>query len=173
MKQIKKILYPTDLSSISLPALEYALTFVRLFGAKIYVLNIIDNLFYNDLTFDTPETNDFFRSIEEIARTDLKKYFNESFENSSGIFQVVKYGNPKDEILKFAEEENIDLIIFAGEDQADDVRLQQNGLMVEVISRTEIPVLSLNNPSASHNNSYYTVKDDKFQLNKFGLTLFN
>ncbi len=173
MKQIKKILYPTDLSSISLTALEYALTFVKLYDAQIYVLNVIDNLFYDDLIIETPETNAFFRSIEEIARMDLKKYLNENFDSTPDIFQIVKCGNPKEEILKFTEEQEIDLIILSSNEQSTDFDSGKDNLMATLLSQTKIPVLSLNKPETTNSNSYFSVDDKKFQLNNFGLTLFN
>ena len=44
MLQIKKILLPTDFSDHSLAAIRYAKSLAEQYGAKVYVMNVLDDV---------------------------------------------------------------------------------------------------------------------------------
>lgn len=173
MKEIKKILYPADLFTVSKAALEYALTIVRLYKAKIYVLNVMDNLYYDNLLHDIHESSDFLKSVEEIARMELKRNLKENSEDSKNIFQIIKKGDPKEEILKFSEEEQIDLIILSSEDQFIDSINGIDYLSESLICQSKIPVLLIDKPAFHDNNKHIKGTNKEIQLYNTGLSWFN
>ncbi len=173
MKEIKKILYPTDLFTVSKAALEYALTFAKLYKAEIYVLNVLDDLCYDNLLHDTQENDDFIKSVEEIVRIELKKYLKENFKDNESIFQVIKSGDPKEEILKFSEEKQIDLIILSSDDQFVGSIDGIEDLIENLIDQSKVPVLMIDKPAYQDINKHSSVIDKEIQLYNTGLSLFN
>lgn len=109
----KKILVPTDGSEFALKAEHAALEIAKLMGAEIVAVSIIENNFVNGLPLDDEvyELNsilkqDSEKNIEDFEHMDEEEHFDVK------ISSVIKEGSPAKEILKVAEEEDIDLIII-------------------------------------------------------------
>ena len=173
MIKIDKILFPSDLTAYSTAGLEYALTLSRLYDAKLYILHILDTSMFEEITGNIPEKDELYQSLEENKRIEMNKYIRENLKENSKVFQALKFGKVSDEIIKFAEDENIDLIIM----EENGLRLKESlsyiGTFEKVITGTNISVLKINGLSTEINTQYKNFADSKLQLNTFGRALFN
>lgn len=109
----KKILVPTDGSEFALKAERIALELAKLMGSEIIAVSIIENSFVNGLPLDSEvfELNEILKedsqkNIDDFEDMDKKEHFDIK------ITSVIREGSPAKEILKVAEEEDVDLIII-------------------------------------------------------------
>lgn len=109
----KKILVPTDGSEFALKAEHIALELAKLMESEIIAVSIIENSFVNGLPLDSEvfELNEILKedsqkNIDDFEDMDKKEHFDIK------ITSVIREGSPAKEILKVAEEEDVDLIII-------------------------------------------------------------
>jgi len=173
MKEIEKILFPSDLSSFSCSALEYAITFAKLYDATIYVLHVLDNSPYEMISRKSPEMDELYYRVEENARLEMNKCIRKNLEETVRIVQSIKSGDIKTEIINYAEEVDIDLIIMASHNIEGSIDLKSGSITNYIVNNTSIPVLSINKNNLISSQSSFNLTGNKFQLNTFGKFLFN
>ncbi len=100
---IKRILVPVDGSEPNLKAIQEAKTMAKNSECKIVLLHVVDVDYLLD------------HSILNELKEQKARILNDAYEKFEGL-DVEKYlvlGDPAEEIIKKAVEENIDLIIMA------------------------------------------------------------
>src|SRR5262249_47944915 len=106
MRTVMKILVPIDFTATSHAALMYGRNLAKVFGADLHVLHVMENQFLR-LTFKSAaavETGMVRRVAEQLTDEDRA---------SLHAVTVVRMSNaPADEIVQYANEENIDLIVM-------------------------------------------------------------
>ena len=108
--RLKEILFTTDFSEASAKAFDYALAFAEKFDAKLFVLHVIDD-----------DSIEFYKTAEIYQDDRLKDrveaFLREYVDGLSGSERVtsihVAEGRAESEIVRFAEEHEIDLIAIA------------------------------------------------------------
>jgi universal stress protein A len=141
MKEFKKILVPTDYSDMSLAAVEYAMSFSGMFGSTIYLLHTLDTipvLSYHavDLTTET-----VIYETELNAKNDLHLFTISKVGNMPNLVEVVRKGIAQEEIVKFAKEEQIDLIIMATHGRSGISHILMGSVAEKVVQHSSVPVL--------------------------------
>ena len=102
------ILVPTDFSEQSKHAFDIAANIVRHEGGTISLLHVIETI--SGTTFD--EFEGFYTKLEKRA-WDLMDTFMAPYEDSHvKIEPKILYGNRPEQILKFASDHNIGLIVM-------------------------------------------------------------
>ncbi|MFO7601353.1 MAG: universal stress protein [Candidatus Desulfacyla sp.] len=104
----KNILVPTDFSDKDSHALDIAVKLCSIEDGKIHLLHVIEVI--ANTTFD--EFKDFYARLEEKSFKDLNKMIALYQKRRADIAPAVIYGNRAQEILRFANENQIDLIIM-------------------------------------------------------------
>ncbi len=142
--RIKKILLPTDLSSASISAFKYAKSLAEKYGATIYVLHVLENIppvlaiHSLDLTLERLEKN-----MEENAKKQLEKVVKENLKTKNKVQTFIRKGIVDDEIVKFAEEKKVDLIVM-GTHGRTGIELTILGSIAEkVVRKAKCPVLTV------------------------------
>ncbi len=107
---IKKILVPTDGSTHARKALEYASDFASKYQATVHLIHVIAPLHsvpegYVDRQIEDHQQK-VAKEIIEKAEKELKKKHVESYQST------ILQGNPAQEILEFARDNNVDIIIM-------------------------------------------------------------
>ena len=116
----RTILVPTDGSDTSRRALEHAVAIAERFGATVHLLGVVDPS-RNPMLFgvdSAEELDDAVRSIvDEIAAV--------YEEGQIGIRGEVRRGRPHRAILRYADEEDVDLLVMGrtGEESLADALL--------------------------------------------------
>lgn len=108
--QIKSILIPTDFSDLSESALKVGIAIAKRQNAEVTLLHVVDLLPYL-LPTEVLLTN----SKEVLSRMGNRlQELSEKIHKDTGLKAVVKVleGTPSDSICKFANEENISLIVM-------------------------------------------------------------
>lgn len=101
--EVEKILIPVDGSKESFKALQVAKNIVEQFQCQVIFLNVIE--------INTIFTHDMLRLLKEQGQKVLKEA--REFVNPSVFEEECVFGYPADEIVKRAQDMDVDLIVIA------------------------------------------------------------
>jgi nucleotide-binding universal stress UspA family protein len=104
----KNILVPTDLTEKSRKALEIALAIRAKDSANITLLHVIETIEDSDEEF-----HDFYEKLRDRAYRAMKKVVGRLNPETCTMHQEVVFGNRVKEIVHYALEKDIDLIVMA------------------------------------------------------------
>lgn len=131
MVYLRKILVTTDLSEFSLAAMEYATTFGLLFASKIFLLHVVEG------------REGHARRPEADPQIALEKFVLNQINPDIKLIPVVRFGNPASEIKKFAEEEQVDLVVLATHGRTGLKHMVMGSVAEKVVRLSNIPVLAV------------------------------
>jgi nucleotide-binding universal stress UspA family protein len=131
MVYLRKILVTTDLSEYSLAAMEYASSFGLLYASKLYLLHVVD-----------AKEGHHSRSEEDSLKT-LDEFMQKNVNPDIGLIPVLRFGNPADEIRKFAEEEAVDLVVIATHGRTGLRHMVMGSVAERIVRHSSIPVLTV------------------------------
>ena len=154
--QIKKILFATDLSKNSAYAFFYAVHMARRDEAKIVILHAVEPLPHMAVTF-----GDFSHQVGKDRWDETVKKFKERIQDVSvkvdartGIPSVdlvsdihIRPGNPVEEILRVADEEDCDVIVLGTHGKGFLKQTLLWSVSSSVLIRTQKPVFVIPLPS--------------------------
>jgi nucleotide-binding universal stress UspA family protein len=140
---IKRILLTLDGSVMAEQALPAAINYANCFQSELFLLRVINPLTKAYPSGKTPLSA--FEFAEEqlaiIANEYLEKIAADYKEESFPIKVATRIGVPYQEIIKFAQENNIDLIVMCTRGQSGFTRWLVGSITDHVIRGSEIPVL--------------------------------
>jgi len=143
MLSIKKILLPTDGSSHSFEALRYASSFAKEFNITIYLLTVIEihhsiyDAYADEIALDMQESRIATMVNQRLDETE-KKAREMGIKN---IVKVSRFGSPYQEVVKFAEETGIDLIVIATHGRSGISHFLIGSVTEKIIRTAPCPVL--------------------------------
>jgi nucleotide-binding universal stress UspA family protein len=144
MKGFRRILVPTDYSELSISAMDCALLFSKMFGARIHLLHTLDTIPVLALQAVDLTTEAVISETERNARNDLHMFAVSKIGNIPDLVEVVRKGIAEEEIVKFANEEDIDLIIMATHGRGGLSHVFMGSVAEKVIQQSPVPVLVVN-----------------------------
>jgi len=140
--KFQKILLPTDFSDESLYALSYAADFAKMFNAKLYLLYVIYDIEKaSNLHIPHPSITDLYKDLEAHAKRNLDSFGIDMLEGIKNVETVVKRGIPYEEVIKFASENDIDLIIIGTIPRSGVERFFVGSTTQRIIRNAPCPVL--------------------------------
>jgi nucleotide-binding universal stress UspA family protein len=148
MIKIEKILFPTDFSEHSNHAFGYALSFAREYGAKLYMLHVVEDVQYlaNAYMFDVPIMPSF-ADMEQNRLKEMQEFAErEVTDPSIQIEKVIRRGRPFLKIIQLAREENVDLIVIATHGRGGLEHVLFGSTAEKVVRKSPCPVLSIRMP---------------------------
>lgn len=103
-----QILVPTDCSDASRNSLDVAVKIASLDGGNVYLVHVIEMI--ADTAFR--EFEDFYLKLERKAETVMNSLVSSYQDAQVEIERKIVYGDRGREILRFAEDNKIDLIVM-------------------------------------------------------------
>ncbi len=148
MFPFKTILCPTDFSEPSREALQIAEKFARHFSAKIHLVHVITPVplavpTTGAVAIDFPA---YQKEMEKSARESLEKTVVEAFGEDADVETSVLVGEAADEIVRFADEKGLDLILLATHGYTGWRHLVFGSVAEKVIRLSKKPVLTIREP---------------------------
>lgn len=156
-KILEKILVPTDLSPLSLVALEYANSIAETYDAKVYLVYVCENIPSEKKQKKFPELKESFKEFKKKIREELKKIALEKLNLVEEVELVVLEGNPYKEILRFAVENQIGLIVVASHGRTGFSHLLMGSVAEKIVRYSPIPVLTV---KPSEVSASFLTRDD-------------
>src|SRR5262249_43780794 len=115
MVQIKRILCPTDFSELAHAAIAYACSLAEAFGSELHVLHVVDESYQYWVAMG-PNSLPMGPRPEEIlvtAKEQMERCKREQFSTvARPVVAEVVVGRPFLEIIRYAREKKIDLIVM-------------------------------------------------------------
>ncbi len=148
--QISKILYPTDFSALALHALTYAKELAEMFEAHLHCLHVIDEA-YQYWTAVGPEMAPVTPPVEDLtamAEGQLQRFADEHLIGLKypPVTKVVS-GKPFAEIVVYAREKGVDLIVLATHGRGGLTHVLLGSTAEKVVRKAPCPVLTVRDPS--------------------------
>lgn len=148
MIDLQRILIPTDFSKFSQNALTYAMAFAEKFGAKLYLLHVVQDLavFIPDAVAVTPPIAPPVEQFTAAARAALERVVKEQQLEHFPVQAEVREGTPFYEIIQFAKEQDIDLIVMGTHGHGGLVHVLLGSVTEKVVRKAPCPVLTVRHP---------------------------
>jgi len=139
-KPQRKILIATDGSEASEKAADFGIETLRSGGAKVYAVYVIDTGSYGPVTADDKRSKKIER-LEGIGNK-ATSYIEEKAK-AAGLEaeSAVLSGKPAEEIVNFADEQKVDMIIVGSLGKGGIKRFMLGSVSEKVVRRAKIPVL--------------------------------
>lgn len=142
MISLKRILVPTDFSETSEAAVKYGMALARVFKAQLYLLHV-------------PEPGEAAGVEHPIGLADITQ--NPAGEQLSTLLtdeemaelrpeRVMRNGKPSNEIVRYAQENDIDLIVMGTHGREGVARVMIGSVAEMVVRRAPCPVLTVHHP---------------------------
>lgn len=135
MIAVKRVLVPVDFSEASDAALQYGIGLVQSFGGRLYLLHVPGKTGEN-LEADFP-IGPFARAAREplqavaATATQLRPEY------------AIRIGTPADEILRYADDRSIDLIVMGTHGRSGVAHLVMGSVAESVVRGATCPVMTL------------------------------
>ena len=144
---IKKVLFPTDFSEFNGPALEFASRLAAESDALLYIVHADDMEEVAAVMFDTGYP---FPGDAETRR-ELHRKLEKVVPTVPGVKYQHCYlqGTATGEIVGFAEQQGVDLIVMASHGRTGLSRLLMGSTAENVMRQAPCPVLIVTQPAAS------------------------
>lgn len=148
MIKLENILVATDFGDASESALSYGRALARNFGARLHVMHVVENT----LMWTGPEGAAFDIALvqsdmEEAARKKLTDLIDNDDRLGLRAKTIVRTGTtPAFELVSYAKEANIDLIIMGTHGRGAMAHLLMGSVAEKVVRTAPCPVLTLKNP---------------------------
>lgn len=140
----KKILCCVDFSENCKPARQLAMDYASALGASLAILNVINTrVLRHPALVDLPVYEEALQSVEENARTALDAVGDECRKQVADVTVHSRTGIPASEIVLFAREESVDLIIMGTHGRTGFSHLLVGSTAETVVRTAHCPVLTV------------------------------
>ncbi len=131
---VKNILVPTDFSDFSAEAFKYASTFAVIYDAHLHVLHVAHA--------ENVPTNGQSHGINE-----LKNFIQKNLPHQKKVIEAIAYGQPHKEIVRYAHDEGIDLVVIATHGRTGLTHFMMGSVAEKVVRFSPVPVMTVKPPA--------------------------
>lgn len=136
----KNILIATDGSENTIKAISYGLEIARISRAKAHAIYVMDTSSFSSMPMDTGWEIMYEILQKEGAKATLK--VKEAGEIAGvEVEEIIAEGHPSNEIINYAEENNIDLIVMGTLGKTGIDRFLLGSVAEKVVRNSRIPVM--------------------------------
>ncbi|MEX2287906.1 MAG: universal stress protein [Planctomycetaceae bacterium] len=145
MIQLKRILLPTDFSENSKLGVAYACALAEQFGSELHLLHVVQDLvaMVPEPGLAFPPPGDYVREMEEAARAALAQIPDASWAAGKTVVRVTRQGPPFLEIVRYAKEQAIDLIVMGTHGRSGLAHVLMGSVAERVVRKAPCPVLTV------------------------------
>jgi nucleotide-binding universal stress UspA family protein len=145
MAKINSILYPVDFTEHHAKVLPLVKEMVTKLGAALHTLHVVEDLsHYSNFFIPHPSLDKMEEDIKVGAQKKMEEFVKEHFQDMAGVTADVVSGQPAEEIVKYAAEHQIDLIITATHGRKGLEHAIFGSVAENVVRNSPVPVLSVN-----------------------------
>jgi nucleotide-binding universal stress UspA family protein len=149
---VRTILLPTDGSEGAEVAVGHAVSLAQTYGATLHVLAVADTKSYG--TFTTGGAGTVISALEERCRENLEAAetivadLTSDDPDSPAVETAIRRGFPAEEILRYAEEQDADLVVMGTHGRTGVDRVLLGSVTERVVRRSPVPVVTVRQPDA-------------------------
>lgn len=143
MLGIKKILLATDLGENSARATDYARLFTSQFSAELHVLHVLEDIPSNTPVFGGGLAfNSYVHESPVIVKQKIHSLFEPAWLLGKQLVAASADGKPADQILRYANEFSIDLIILGTHGRTGLTHILVGSVAEHVMQHSKCPVVT-------------------------------
>jgi universal stress protein A len=144
MIKIRRILFPTDFSQNANAALVYAQHLAEQNEAELHVLHVIEDVGYllPIPEFGVPSLMNF-EETRAAAEKSLNRVVNAEWAKAHKVVRDLRKGSPFLEIIRHAQEKNVDLIVMSTHGRTGLAHLILGSVAENVVRKSSCPVLTV------------------------------
>ena len=146
MIQLNKILVPTDFSDFAKPAVEYACAIAARFGSELHLLHVVPDpamLVPEAAAFSVESMQAQAQSMAKDATAQLQKLPCDGWDNGKPIVREVRIGTAFLEIIEYAKEQDVDLIVIGTHGRSALMHILMGSVAERVVRKAPCPVLTV------------------------------
>lgn len=138
-----RIVVPLDGSPQGATAMPYARVMAQKTGSKLFLVNVVTSVYksYGAVKY----ASDFEKQLAETLHKEAREYFNTltpELEREKIAFKAdIISGSPADSILRYAEENNADLIAISTHGRSGVKRFIMGSVTQQIIHSSDLPIL--------------------------------
>jgi nucleotide-binding universal stress UspA family protein len=141
MAQVNNVLVPIDFSISSNHVFELGHCLAKQNGAVLHLLHVIDPVYYESQQSRKTDI-DFIHNIRlENAKEELRKFKFEVPHSEVEIIEVLVEGMPHKEILSYAKENQIDMIVIASHGWTNQSHMSMGNIADKIMRQSDVPVI--------------------------------
>jgi nucleotide-binding universal stress UspA family protein len=148
MIDLHRILVPTDFSKFSASALTYAAAFADKFNAELCLLHVVQDLavFIPDMVTVAPPITPTIKQLTVAVQAAFDKLIEEHDLKRFRVTREVREGAPFYEIIRYAKEADIDLIVMGTHGHTGLAHVLLGSVSEKVVRKAPCPVLTVRHP---------------------------
>ena len=148
MIDLNHILVPTDFSKHSENALIYAAAFAEKFDTELHLLHVVQDLavFIPEAVTAAPPISPPVEQITAAVREALDRIIDSHKLRKFTVHAEVREGSPFYEIIRYAKEQDVDLIIMGTHGRGGLVHVLLGSVAEKVVRKSPCPVLTVRHP---------------------------
>jgi nucleotide-binding universal stress UspA family protein len=145
MIRLNRILLPTDFSDHSKQAAKYACAFAEQFGAELHLLHVLQDLvaMVPEPGLAFPPPGDYMQELTASAEKGLAGFLDPQWAAGKNIVRETRQGPPFLEIVRYAKENNIDLIVLGTHGRSGLAHMLLGSVAEKVVRKAPCPVLTV------------------------------
>jgi nucleotide-binding universal stress UspA family protein len=145
MLEIKRILFPIDLTENASRILPYVLSIAQKYEARVYLLHVVDD-FCKWGGFYVPHIplDQFQDAAMKGAEKTLDRICEEQLQHCPSFQRKILFGDPAQKILETIECEKIDLVVMGTHSRKGLEAVFFGSVAENVVKKSPAPVLTIN-----------------------------
>jgi len=143
MIKLRNILVPIDFSTCSNQSFEIGHCLAKHNGAKLHLIHVIDSDYYNNQRSHASKRESVQQSRLGNAKEELDKFKFEIPHSDVEITEAIIEGVPHKEILHYARQKDIDLIIIASHGWTNLPHMLMGKCAEKIMRLADVPVICL------------------------------
>ncbi|MCF8145242.1 MAG: universal stress protein [Deltaproteobacteria bacterium] len=146
MLPLKKILCPTDFSDPSFEALNVAIELAVHFSSELIVIHVVAPIPIIATEYTSPaafNVQEYQQAMEVSARKSMEEQIEKRIPEGVLVRRILPLGDPANQIVHTAEDEEVDLIVIATRGQTGIKRLVFGSVAEKVVRLATRPVLTI------------------------------
>jgi len=145
MVEIKKILFPCDLTQNSSKILPYVLSVSEKYNSTIYLLHVVQDLHrWGQLYVPHPSMTVLQKEALEAAEKAMDRICEEQLQSCPNFQRRIVSGDEATEILKTIDSEGIDLVIMGTHGRKGLEQTIFGSVAGNLVKKSPVPVLTIN-----------------------------
>jgi nucleotide-binding universal stress UspA family protein len=148
MIALRTILVPTDFSETAETALTYAKALAETFNASLHLLHVLqDPLVYAPVAEGYTVLPKLREEMEREAQQQLENVLSDPERRRFHAVPALKWGTPFLEIVRYARDQQIDLIVLGTHGRGPITHLLLGSVAEKVVRKAPCPVLTVRPPA--------------------------
>ncbi|MEZ5943733.1 MAG: universal stress protein [Planctomycetaceae bacterium] len=145
MIRLQKILVPTDFSDFSNHAVRYGCEFAKRFNAELHLVSVVEDVYplVPESGMLLPTAANYLNELKTAAEQTLATRPDSAWVEGVSVKREVLIGTAFLEIIRYAKDEDIDLIVIGTHGRTGLVHVLMGSVAEKVVRKAPCPVLTV------------------------------